>query len=191
MCPEGQDPSRELAELVVQLGRAAYADTGAAGLTAAQWTAIRFFARANRFSRTVSAFADYHATTRGTASQTVRSLVERGFLTRTRCDRDGRSVQFELTDRSRAALDQDPLRAFASAAARLGDARRRRLAGDLRQIRAWIAESQGRAAPGACALCGHLVQGDTGFQCGLMRERLDAAELDQLCVRFVAASPGD
>jgi hypothetical protein len=31
--------------------------------------ALRFFARANSFSRTPSAFAEFQATTRGTASQ--------------------------------------------------------------------------------------------------------------------------
>ena len=66
----------EFADLVLQLGRAAYADCAAGGLTQAQWIAMRYFARANRFSRTVSGFADFHGTTRGTASQTIKSLVE-------------------------------------------------------------------------------------------------------------------
>ncbi len=43
----------EIADLVLQLGRAAYADCTAGGLTQAQWIAIRFFTRANRFSRTI------------------------------------------------------------------------------------------------------------------------------------------
>ncbi len=46
---------RAIAELVAQVGRLAYGDEFAAGLTPAQWTALRYFSSANRFSRTVSA----------------------------------------------------------------------------------------------------------------------------------------
>jgi len=61
----------------------AYVVTGAGhrhGFTATQWTAMVFFGRANRFSRTVSSFAEFHAMTSGAASQTIRRLVDRGFL---------------------------------------------------------------------------------------------------------------
>ena len=47
---------RALAELVAQLGRMGYRDVDTGGLTPAQWTALRFFSRVNRFSRNVSAF---------------------------------------------------------------------------------------------------------------------------------------
>ncbi|MFB6261826.1 MAG: MarR family transcriptional regulator, partial [Thiohalorhabdaceae bacterium] len=52
------------------------------GLTPAQWSALRFFASANRFSRTVSAFAAYNVTSRGTASQTIKALERHGYLRR-------------------------------------------------------------------------------------------------------------
>ena len=67
---------RTLAELAAHLGRIAYgegSEGSVEGLTPAQRTALRYFSKANRFSRTVSAFAEFHATTRGTASQTVKS----------------------------------------------------------------------------------------------------------------------
>ena len=52
---------RATAELIVHLGRIAQGDGFVAGLTPAQWTALRYFASANRFSRTPSAFAEFHA----------------------------------------------------------------------------------------------------------------------------------
>ena len=76
--------SRTVAELVVQLGCLARGDGFVADLTLAQWTALRYFSRVNRFSRTVSAFAEFHGTTRGTASQTIKSLVQNDYLTRKR-----------------------------------------------------------------------------------------------------------
>ena len=115
---------RELAELALQLGRAAYTNCSAGGLTHGQSAALRFFARANRFSRTVSAFADYHATTRATASQTTSTLVDRGYLTRHRSRRDGRSTRFDLTRRSRKLLQADPFESVVAAAEQLAPSMR-------------------------------------------------------------------
>lgn len=174
---------RRVAELALQVGRAVYGESSAAGLTPAQWMALRFFARANRFSRTISAFADFHATTRGTASQTVKSLVARGFLTRTRSARDGRSATFDLTARGRRTLAADPFEAVVRAALQLSPAQRDRTASGLRGILRELAVERDRPAPALCSLCGHLsANGGQGFTCRLMREPLSAAELEQLCV---------
>lgn len=174
---------RRVAELALQLGRAAYGESAADSMTPAQWMALRFFGRANRFSRTVSAFAEFHSTTRGTASQTVKSLVERGFLTRTRSERDGRSATFDLTDKARRKLGADPFEAVVRAALALSPAQRDRTAAGLRGILRKLAVERDRPAPGMCTLCGHLASGrERGYRCRLMQEPLAAAELSQLCV---------
>jgi DNA-binding MarR family transcriptional regulator len=49
-------------------------------LSPAQWMALRYFARANSFSRNPSAFAEFQATTRGTASQAIKALEASGYL---------------------------------------------------------------------------------------------------------------
>ena len=93
---------RAVAELIVHLGRITHGNGFVVGLTPLQWTALRYFARANRFSPTPSAFAEFHGTTRGTASQTTKSLVAQGYLVRTRSEADGRSARLDLTDKARA-----------------------------------------------------------------------------------------
>ena len=178
------DNGVHVADLVLQLGRAAYADCTAGGLTQAQWMALRFFARANRFSRNVSGFADFHATTRGTASQTVKSLVEQGYLQRTRSDKDGRSARFDLTARADEKLADDPMDDLVRAVGALGDRQKEQAAESLQQIMMNLAKGRGGSMLGACTLCGHLQTGDT-FRCRLMQESLDASELEQLCVRFM------
>ncbi|HHQ14265.1 MAG TPA: MarR family transcriptional regulator [Chromatiales bacterium] len=175
---------RELAELLMQLGRTAYAGAGGRGLTAAQWAALRYFSRANRFSRTVSGFAEFHATTRGTASQTVRSLTRRGFLSRRRSERDGRSVLFELTGSARQMLASDPLNDLVAAAAWLDDQRCAGLIRDLVQISDRLVQECAGTRPGVCARCGHLVGSGGTYRCGLMQEPLDDEELTELCQRF-------
>jgi hypothetical protein len=51
--------ARETAELRLQVGRLVQAEGYDGELSPAQWMALRFFARANPFSRTPSAFANF------------------------------------------------------------------------------------------------------------------------------------
>jgi DNA-binding MarR family transcriptional regulator len=182
---EGADAGRQLADLAFQLGRLAYGECAAGGLTPAQWTALRYFDRANRFSRTVSAFAEYHATTRGTASQTIKSLVSRGLLRRSPSARDGRSSRLDLTPAARRVLAEDPLEGLVRAAERLPRLQRLRALATLRTLVRELAQTRQRPAPGRCALCGHLGTGEEGFRCRLMEEPLERTELEELCIRFV------
>src|SRR5271168_1160484 len=99
---------RETAELLLQVGRLVQAVGYRGGLSPAQWMALRFFARANQFSRNPSAFAEFQATTRGTASQAIKALEAGGYLVRQRSEADGRSVALRLTDEGQEANARDP-----------------------------------------------------------------------------------
>ena len=72
--------AREIAELLLLAGRLVQTEGYDGELSPAQWMALRFFARANSFSRTPSAFAEFQATTRGTASQAIKALEAGGVL---------------------------------------------------------------------------------------------------------------
>src|SRR3974390_1460815 len=91
--------AREIAELLLLAGRLGQTEGYDGNLSPAQWMALRFFARANSFSRTPSAFAEFQATTRGTASQAIKALQAGGDLGRQRAKADGRSVALHLTDK--------------------------------------------------------------------------------------------
>lgn len=99
----------EIGELLLQLARGMLAERDGDRLTSAQWLALRFFSRANVFSRTLSGLAAYQATTRGTASQTIKLLVQRGYLVRKKSPYDGRSSILSLTEKARSRLAADPL----------------------------------------------------------------------------------
>jgi DNA-binding MarR family transcriptional regulator len=184
MRESANDAARELAELLLQLGRSAYAEGPAGDLSAAQWAALRYFARANRFSRTVSGFAGFHATTRGTASQTVKSLVNRGYLERARSERDGRSVLFKVTAPARRRLRDDPFDALVRAASRLGERQLADTSGELRRIAEWLQVEREGGAAGRCEHCGHLLGTEGEYRCGLLEEPLAAEELKEICVRY-------
>src|SRR6201985_1078846 len=107
--------ARETAELVLQVGRLVQAEGYDGELSPAQWMALRFFARANSFSRTPSAFAEFQATTRGTASQAIKALEAAGDLIRQQAEADGRSVTLRLTDKGHEVVARDPFEALVGA----------------------------------------------------------------------------
>ena len=181
---------RVVADLIAQLGRIAHGEGFVDGLTPAQWSALRYFSRANRFSRTVSAFAEFHATTRGTASQTVKSLVNQGYLTRTRSERDGRSARLDMTPKGKAALADDPFDILAGAARALSPTARSGLESALERMVRHVAQEYGRCLFGMCPSCRHLrgdgscVEGRPPYECGFLDVPLKNDELDQVCVNF-------
>ena len=182
--------AREVAELVVQLGRIAHGDGYTEGLTPAQWSALRYLSRANRFSRTVSAFAEFHATTRGTASQTVKGLVARGYLSRTRSRHDGRSARLEVTDNARAILARDPCEALVRAAGALPAGGRGQLATGLERLLGHLVQGRRRRPFGVCTSCTHLEEercgpeGKPRFKCAFFGALLEETELAQICINF-------
>jgi DNA-binding MarR family transcriptional regulator len=144
--------SRTIAELVFHLGRMASGDRLDEKLTTAQWAVLRYFALANRFSRTPSAFAAFHATTRGTASQTIKSLEKKGYLTRMRSDSDRRSIQLVLTEKARDILANDPFESLVRAADSLPQNMQGHFANALQRMLGNVAGERGKLTFGSCTI---------------------------------------
>ena len=187
---------RALAELLVHLGRIASGDGLAGGLTQVQRTALRYFARANRFSRTPSAFAAFHGTTRGTASQTIKGLVAEGYLKQTRSRADGRSVKLDLTAKARAIVTDDPIEILVRAADDLPPGVRGSFSVVLQRLLGSVALQTGKPMFGTCRSCAHFEgdgccqDGANAYACGFVKEALTAEELEKLCINFTSGKSG-
>lgn len=183
--------ARTVAELVVQLGCLTRGEGFVANLTFAQWTALRYFSSANRFSRTVSAFAEFHGTTRGTASQTIKSLVQNGYLTRKRSTSDGRSIDLTLTNKSKKLLAEDPFELLVDAASSLSNSASHTVEHSLERMLRRMVQQQGKRHFGKCPNCkyfqedGYYANGNADYCCTLVDEPLKEAETQQLCVNFL------
>ena len=183
--------SRVIAELVLRLGCIASGEGLVKGLTPAQWTMLRYFARANRFSRTPSAFAAFHGTTRGTASQTIKHLETQGYLTRLRSETDGRSTRLDLTNKAKAILVNDLFEVVVRAADALPAGVRGHFANALQRMLGQVASERGKPPFGTCTSCKHLegdgccLEGQAPYTCGFASEPLLLEELDELCIYFV------
>ncbi len=183
--------ARTVAELVVQLGCLTRGEGFVADLTLAQWAALRYFSRVNRFSRTVSAFAEFHGTTRGTASQTIKSLVQNDYLTRKRSKSDGRSIDLTLTNKSKKLLADDPFEVLVDAASALSNSASHTVERSLERMIRKMTQQQGKRHFGRCPNCkyfqddGCYMNQKSDYYCALVDEPLKKAETRQLCVNFL------
>ena len=182
-----RDTAIEAAHLIDRLDRLTRSGEALGELNPAQWEALRFIARANRFSRTPAALAEYLGSTRGTVSQTLIALEQKGHLTREPSQRDRRSVVLELTPTGTQALKRDPILALA---ADLEGTTADQLEAVIEVLRdalhAMITRNGGRAF-GACYACRYFRKGGGGgrgtpHQCALLDEPLSEADSRTICV---------
>lgn len=178
----------KISNLINRLGRKIHCIQFAQGLNPAQWEALRYLARANRYSRTPSALAEYLQTTKGTASQTLKSLESKGYVQRAAVPQDRRAVRIDMTDDGHLLLKRDPLQCLeTSAAALVGD--------DIepaRRVLARLASALERygegTAFGLCSECTHFCKNASAsaeggpHQCGLHEEPLSAVDATKICV---------
>ena len=183
---------RETAELLLLMGRLVQAEGYRGELSPAQWMALRFFARANQFSRNPSAFAEFQATTRGTASQVVKVLEAGGYLIRQRSEVDGRSVGLRLTDKGKEAIARDPFEALVRAVDSLDPEEQTAMHGTLRRVLTTVTEHR---QFGICQDCEYL-DGEayrfptrptrSALGCLLFGVPIEPEDASLLCVHFSA-----
>jgi DNA-binding MarR family transcriptional regulator len=177
----------EAAHLIDRVDRLTRSGANIEGLNPAQWEALRYLARANRFSRTPAALADYLGSTRGTVSQTLIALEQKGFVGRTQSARDKRSIDLELTSQGESVLEGDPLLVLARDLAASAGRDIGSLVEILRAVlQRAVARNNGKAF-GACHTCRHFqrdagASSSTPHRCGLLDEPLSDADSRAICV---------
>ncbi len=175
--------------LIERIARLARAADHAGGLNPAQAEALRYLARANRFSRHPAALAAYMSATRGTASQTLIALEEKGLIERRPDPRDGRGVLVALTKKGEAKIRDSATRDLAAAIEAAGEAGPLavRLEGALRAA----LDARGGRAFGVCRTCRHFRpdqrKGRTPHHCALLNEPLGETDARAICVEQEAA----
>ena len=185
--------AREIAELLLLAGRFVQTEGYDGKLSPAQWMALRFFARANSFSRTPSAFAEFQATTRGTASQAIKALEAGGYLARQRSRADGRSVTLRLTNKGKKVLARDPFEVLVRAVGSLDAEAQSAMHDALHQVLTTVVASGAHRHFGICEDCAYLggetsrsSTGATGSapQCLLFSAPIEPEDARLLCVHF-------
>ncbi len=182
-----------VAALMGRLSRAVQRAQYAGGLNPAQWEALRYIARANRYSRSPSAVAEYLGATKGTVSQTLKALEHKGCIARKPNRGDRRAVELKLTRAGKKALQRDPLVGIGEAVEANG-AQHAGIASVLGGLLRGLQRSGGLREFGQCDQCAHLCRdcttADAGgpHLCGVTGDALRHDETTQLCVNYLASA---
>ncbi|MEO6610509.1 MAG: MarR family transcriptional regulator [Aestuariivirga sp.] len=155
------------------------------GLNPAQWEALRYISRANRFSNSPGALAQYLGSTKGTVSQTILSLEKKGLLEKLQSAADARVVLLALTSAGTEMLAKDPLSSLSADIGELSGKTARRLAKGIVEILQGQIKRQQQSEFGGCLDCRHWRDrsGEDQFShCMLFDAQLAKDELAKLCL---------
>jgi DNA-binding MarR family transcriptional regulator len=158
------------------------------GLQPVHLQALRYVQSCNRYSNTPAALTEYLGLTKGTVSQTLLLLEEKGLLRKEASTEDRRVVHLFLTDAGRAVLDEAlPPALFTQVLGGLPEGGRgleEALTGLLRSLQG----ANAQRSFGACATCRHFrKEGPGRFRCGLTQEPLSREDSLLLCREHEAA----
>jgi DNA-binding MarR family transcriptional regulator len=176
---ETRERTRLIAELIDRLGRLNAAEEWNGPLNPSQFAALSYLGRANRFSRAPSHVANYLATTRGTASQTLKALARKELIAEFKPEEDKRSIRYNVTEDGRALLAAQS--AMSNAIGALDEMNSTALQEGLTALVLKLLEQRGAKSFGLCKDCRHHQPAETGGYCNLLKIPLKPNEADQIC----------
>ncbi|MAW81454.1 MAG: MarR family transcriptional regulator [Parvularcula sp.] len=177
--------------LLERLARLVHNDAHTGGLKPTQWEALRYLARANRFSRSPGALTSYLGMTKGTVSQTLQALERKGLIEKQAASGDRRGVKLDLTSAGDRLLTHDPLGDLDASINALPKEDQKRFGAMLEGLMKNMLHRRSGKAFGACKTCRHFRhRHDRGAPhfCSLLSEPLSRNDSDQICAEQEAAA---
>ena len=117
----GTPSANTLADLLELVARMLHARGYHHDMFPAQWMALRYFSKARRDLCTASELARFQGMANGPVSRTVRTLLQKGLLAKSKDQPRGKAELLELTASGKALLKFDPCREIEIILGHLGD----------------------------------------------------------------------
>lgn len=136
----------------------------------------------NRYSDTPAGVTDYLQLTKGTVSQSLRILQEKGYVDKQGDQQDKRQVHLELTANGLEIFQQLPPDLLVEVDQALGEVEAQQMTALLKKLLSTMQYVKGLAGFDVCRTClYHLPLDETQFRCGLTNETLTAPEAELIC----------
>ena len=173
-----------LRALLDRLARVAAAEDWSHDLNPTQSAVLGYLLRANRFSRSPSNVADYLGTTRGTVSQSLKSLQKKGYVEETRLRGDRRSISYDVTPNGQKlfSVQRDADRAIDS----LSAVEKAALEATLTKALLAILRQRGLREFGKCRTCRYHDLSENRPFCKLLSIELEDGESERICHEHVS-----
>ncbi len=171
-----------------RLSRLVRAREHSCDLNPAQWEALRYLSRCNRFSNSPAALTRYLSATKGTISQTLIALERKGLVSKSPRPGEARSVVLVLTADGEARLRDDPWQQVSALIEVSGAKTRKRLAAGSRKLVGQIIKSRGMPSFGSCPTCRYFREGGAPDDvkgkhwCLLFEQPVTKTEATKICV---------
>ena len=146
------------------------------------WQALDYLGRANAYSNTPIAVADYLGLTKGNVSQRLIALERAGFIKRSPDTKDGRVSHLALTAKGRALLSaQVPPTTWREALGVLPRDTQDTLEQGLSELLRALQRSRNSRSFGVCHTCRLFQREGKQFRCGLTHEPLAEEQTRKIC----------
>lgn len=153
------------------------------GLQPVHFQVLNYLSRANKYSNTPAAVANYLGMTRGTVSQSLIILEKKGFIEKIPDNNDKRVVHLHLLPEGVAVLKQArPSDLFDGATAILRNSDNPPSdANVFQQALTALQKANQSQSFGVCKTCRNFSEKDGEFFCQLTQEKLTTGDSEQIC----------
>ena len=150
------------------------------GVQPVQMDALTYLTQCNRYSNTPQAVGEYLGLTKGTISQSLKVLEQKGLLRKQPDKQDKRVVHLAPTNKGKklienAIADKSLVPALANST------KITELASVLRSTLRKVQQMNNRKAFAACHTCRFNEHSKKGYVCGLTQELLSAQDIQLIC----------
>lgn len=176
---EEQRSQIHVADLIDRLSRLHQTEFWQDELNPTQMAALRYLACANVYSRSPSHVADYLGSTRGTVSQSLKTLSTKGFIRRVSSSADKRSVRYDVTPSAHKVVEKST--AMEHVISQLNENENKHLASLLSKVLHTTLRDRGGRSFGICSTCKHHETEDGRSYCRLLEVGLATGEISLIC----------
>ena len=152
------------------------------GLQPVQIEALTYLTRCNRYSDTPQAVTEYLGLTKGTVSQSLKVLEQKGFLRKQQDTEDKRITHLAVTAKGRKLIEQSlPAKSLETAMGKIRSVQGSKLEEFLRSLLREMQHIHDRKTFAACHTCRFNEHHGKGYLCGLTQEALSGHEIQLIC----------
>lgn len=153
------------------------------GIQPVQLEALYYLSICNRYSDTLIGVSEYLGQTKGTVSQSLKLLVQNGYVSKHANQQDKRSTHLHVTPSGKKLIETlIPPPLLSKACTHLSEKEQIRIEVALKQLLQSIQLSNGMKSFGVCQTCRYNLKKKEGdFFCELTQEALTARETEYIC----------
>jgi len=153
------------------------------GIQPVQLEALYYLSICNRYSDTPMGVAEYLGQTKGTVSQSLKLLVQKGYISKHANKQDKRSIHLQVTPSGKKLIETlIPPPLITKACINLNEEEQNQIESALKQLLQSIQQSNGMKSFGVCQTCRYNLKKKGGdLFCELTQESLTMSETQCIC----------